>query len=286
MLRAEPELVPEPEPAARTAPVQTMPFIEYPPQYETLNERFSRVKQLRAAGKRAEAIALLEETTLLHPDSERAWLILSKLYPDPLAKIRALEHALEISPQAAETARKLEVLRPMEKDPLKRGSYFQEQGEQDLAIELYRSVIALSHLPAERLEAERRIENIRLRQEADGLRKISPTVTLLRLASGPVLLFTMMVFMQSGLNPLHTPLLALPGFVSVLAGSLVVSACSMQPAHPRWLKLLGVKSTTEEPEIHNGARMLGWALLIAPYTMFFIEASHRLGILQSSMFAR
>jgi hypothetical protein len=147
-------------------------------------------------------------------------------------------------------------------------------------------VIALSHLPAERLEAERRIENIRLRQEADGFQKVSPTVTLLRLACGPVLLFAMMVFMQSGLNPLHTPLLALPGFFSVLAGSLVISATSMRPAHPRWLKLLGVKSTAEEPEIQNGARLLGWALLIAPYTMFFIEAGHRLGVLQSSMLAR
>jgi tetratricopeptide (TPR) repeat protein len=132
MLRARPE--PEPEPAvaavaAAAAPArQTLPFTAYPPQDETLDERFSRVKQLRAAGKRTEAIALVEETAQLYPDSERAWLALSKLSPDPLTKIRALEHALEINPQAAETARRLEMLRPMEKDALKRGSYLQEQG--------------------------------------------------------------------------------------------------------------------------------------------------------------
>jgi hypothetical protein len=95
-----------------------------------------------------------------------------------------------------------------------------------------------------------------------------------------------MVFLQSGLNPLHTPLLSFPGILSVFAGSLLVSATEMRPAHPYWIARFGLPGTGDEPDMRRGLRLLGLAMLLAPYALFLIEAGHRLGLLQASVLSR
>lgn len=248
--------------------------------------RFALAIRLITAEKYQEAVKTLENMIAESPNNERAWLLLCEAQADPLEKILALDRALAINPYNSEAAERREKLRQVEKDPLKRGSYLEAQGEFELATMVYLSVATHSHLPAERLEANRRIEDLQLRQHIDNIQKVNPTVTLLRLTIGPVLLFMLMVFMQSGLNPLHTPLLAFPGIISVSVGSLLISATEMRPAHPRWIKLFGPPGTGEEPEMRSGLRWLGFAMLLAPYTIFLIEASHRLGELQASLIVR
>jgi hypothetical protein len=138
-------------------------------------------------------------------------------------------------------------------------------------------------LATERLEAQRRMESIQLRQEAHHFQPVHPNLTLGRLAAGPVLLFIVAVFMQSGLKPTHLPLPVLPGTLSVIAGSLLVALTEMVPVHPKWIEWFGAPGTSDEPDMRRGLRLLGWALMLAPYIMFFIEAGSRLGTLQSSL---
>jgi hypothetical protein len=58
----------------------------------------------------------------------------------------------------------------------------------------------------------------------------------------------------------------------------------MVPAHPFWIKKFGTPGEGDEPELRRGLRLLGLALLLAPFTIFLIEASLRLGALKASMF--
>ena len=276
----------EPVPPFLPGTLETPPPADQEQSSRPDDPRFTQAIRLITAGNLPEAARILARVVTEEPENERAWLLLSEASADPLGKIRALERALEINPNNTEAAECREKLRPVEKNSLKRGTDLEAQGEFEQAKMVYLSVAAHSRLPAERLEANRRLEDLKERQHIDTFQKVSPTVTLVRLTLGPVLLFMLMVFMQSGLNPLHTPLLAIPGWVSVVAGSLLISVTEMRPAHPRWIQFFGQPGTGEEPEMRSGLRWLGFALLLAPYTMFLIEAGHRLGELQASLIAR
>jgi hypothetical protein len=239
---------------------------------------------LSSAGRRQEAARLVEEILAARPGDERAWQVLSEIHPDPAQKVMALERVLELNPTNQEARQRLESLRHVLQDPFQRGQHLEERGELEQAILVYQALAVHSVSPAERLEAQRRIEDLRLKQEAHLLQPVDSNLNLARLAAGPVLLFLLMVFMQSGLNPLHLPLAALPGIASVLAGSLLVAVTGMRPAPDLWVKRFGQPGAGDEPEMRRGLRLLGWALLLAPYTMFLIEAGYRLGVLQASMF--
>jgi hypothetical protein len=226
---------------------------------------------------------LLNELVELNPQEARAWMLLGELQRDPEFKIRMFEKVAALDPGNKEVAQYIEALRPVLANPLRRGQYLEENGDFEGAAQLYRSIAVHSRLPAERIEAERRIADLHLREEASRMQPINPTLNLVRVTLGPVFLFIIMIFLQSGLNLLHTPLLAFPGLVSVLAGSFMVSLTEMRPMHPRWIERFGVPGTGDEPGVRRDVRLLGMALMLAPFTIFLVEASYRLGELQASM---
>ncbi len=241
-------------------------------------------QHLANAGRLIEAVRQIEEILAANPQDERAWQALSEIHPDPAQKIKALERVLDLNPHNPEAQRRLEMLRHVQQDPLRHGMHLEERGEDAQAILVYQALAAHSSSPIERLEAQNRIERIHLKREAQDLQAIHPNLNIARLSLGPVLLFLLMLFMQSGLNPLHLPLVVLPGIASVAVGSLLVVVTGMRPAPEIWVKHFGPPGTGDEPEMRKGLRLLGLALLLAPYTLFLIEAGHRLGVLQASMF--
>ncbi len=230
-----------------------------------------------------ETVEQLQERLKATPQDASAWLRLSELQQDTEEKFLSLQKVHALDPGNEEASHRLEALRPKLPDPLHTGLLLEEDGKFDEAILLYRTIVGLSRKPTERLEANRRIGSLQLRQEADRVQPVSPTLNLLRVTFGPVLLFALMVFIQSGLNPLRTPLLAIPGIICVTAGSLLVSVTGMRPMHPKWIALYGTPGTGDEPQKREEMRWLGWLLMLAPFTIFLLEAGFRLGVLQSAM---
>lgn len=273
------------------------------------DERLKFAIELAQSGRRTEAEKMFRVVLRDDPANLAAWVWYSDIAANLPERMYALEQAVALCPENSIFKERLETLRrelpiqesnqvpayterktgpPSESMPflLQRGKILEDRGKFEAAIEIYNNVITYSRSPAERVEATRRIEDIRTRQEADKIQRVHPTLNLLRLATGPVLLMIIMVFVQSGLNPLHTPLLSLLGIASVAAGSLMVSITEMRPVHPAWVKLFGKPGAGEEPEMRKGVRLLGWALLLAPYTMFLMDAGQRLVTLQSSMLGK
>lgn len=242
-------------------------------------------RRLSGAGRRAEAVQLLEEILKKYPHAESAWEALSEIHPNPARKAEALEQTLTLNPHNRDAQQRLDLLRHVQQDPLRRGQHLEERGEFEQAILVYKTLAAHSASPAERLEAQNRIERLLLQREAESLQPVHPNLNLVRLALGPVLLFLLMLLMQSGLNPLHLPLAAIPGVASVALGGLLVAVTGMRPAPAIWVEYIGSPGTGDEPEMRRGLRLLGLALLLAPYTLFMIEAGHRLGVLQAAMFS-
>lgn len=261
------------------------------------------------SGKLAVAEKLLRKVLDDDPGNLAAWVWYSDVTTNLPERIRALERAIALRPDDPLLQGRIEALRremppkepqqvpayterktgpPTESMPflLQQGKVLEDRGEFEAAVETYISVKTHSRSPAERVEATRRIEDIHTRLEADKIQRVHPTLNLLRLTTGPVLLFIIMVLMQSGLNPLHTPVLSMLGILSVAAGSLMISVTEMRPVHPRWVAMFGEPGAGDEAEMRKGVRLLGWALLLAPYTMFLIDAGQRLGVLQASVLGK
>ncbi len=233
-----------------------------------------------------ETVEQLQERLKANPQNTGDWMRLSELQQDTEEKFFSLQKVHALDPNNEEASRRIEALRPNLPDPLHTGRLLEEDGKFDEALLLYRTIVLLSRKPTERLVANRRIDSIRLHQEANQVQPVSPTLNLLRVMFGPVLLFALMVFIQSGLNPLRTPLLAIPGIICVMAGSLLVSVTGMRPMHPQWIALCGTPGTGDEPQKREEMRWLGWLLMLAPFTIFLIEAGFRLGVLQSAMMGK
>lgn len=249
----------------------------------TVLENFERARWLAGDGEKTQAIHLFRAITSKHPGFAPAWIELAHLEPALPERIRAAESALAVDPANSEIKALLDRLREEQKHPFRYGQLLEEQGQFEQAVELYRSVIIHSRLANDRIKAQRRVENIQLRLEAHQAQPVHPNLNLLRLTIGPILLFLMMLFMQSGLKFTHIPFVAFAGIFSVAAGGFLVAVTEMVPAHPAWVKLFGQPGSSDEPETRRGLRMLGWALQFAPYTIFLLEASQRLGELQAAM---
>lgn len=234
-------------------------------------------------GQKEEAVFLLRELSRKNPEVSRIWLELARLESAMPARISAAEQALATSPDSSEAQKILKRLREKQENPFIEGDYLEAQGEFEQALDLYTSVAALSRLPTERIEARRRIDLIQIRQDSHKAQMVHPNLNLWRLTLGPLLLFLLMVLMQSGLKLNHIPILAVPGIISITLGSMLVAITEMIPAHPAWVKWFGRPGAGDEPEMRRWLRLLGWAMLLAPYTIFFLEAGRRLGELQASM---
>jgi tetratricopeptide (TPR) repeat protein len=254
-------------------------------QRDRISLLYRQSLMLEVAGKHAGAARLLRQILEINPRELRAWIKLSEIDPDPAERTRALEKVLALDPLNEDALVRRQQLLQLQSDPLKRGRLLESRGEFEQAVEIYRSVTIHSRSAADRVEAACRIEDIRLRQESHNIQPVNPHLDLWRMTLGPVILFAIMVFMQSGMKMFHIPLLAWPGLASVFAGSLLVSVTAMRPAPPKWIELFGRPGSGDEPEWRRGLCLLGWALLLAPYTMFLIEAGYRLGVLQASMLA-
>lgn len=246
-------------------------------------DKCQQADRLAILGRHQEAIQILQDLEKQNLANERVWLTWSELESNLSEKTRLLNKVLEANPNHEEARERLDHLRMMMGNPLQVGQHLEENGSFDQAIDLYKAVVTHSRSAADRIEANRRISNIEMLQHANQAKAVHPNLNLLRLTAGPVLLFMILVFIQSGLNLLNLPLLALPGLLSTVAGSLIISATEMRPMHPQWIAWFGAPGTGNEPKRRREAKILGWGLIIIPYALVLISAGVRFGIFQASM---
>lgn len=269
--------------AMREAHLRAFPHLRSTIEDPGYSEALAQAQKLTEEGLFEDAIAMYKMMVRRFPGREQPWLALARLEPGIDERAAAIKKVLELNPTSESAQEMLDQLQKEQKNPFLRGQSFEEQGEFDLAAEAYLRIVTLSRQPTERIEAQRRIDAIRLRKEARHIQPVHPNLNLWRMSVGPVLLFSVLLFMQSGLKVNHIPLIALPGIFGVFAGSLLVAFTEMVPVHPKWVAWFGRPGTGDEPEMRRGLRLLGWVLMLAPFTIFAIEAGHRLSVLQSSL---
>jgi tetratricopeptide (TPR) repeat protein len=266
--------------------------------------------QAAKAGRRAEAQQLLLQLVEVDPHQEMAWLWLSELVEEPQDKIIALENALTLNyrPAVAERLAKLkEQITPRpsplefdsepllvepepepdedvwqyappkpEEDPLLvQARVYDEAGDLKRAIKAYRKAKRKAKSAVDRHRAERLLADTEKRYRLSRIKETSSRTRLIRLSTGPVLVYGLLLFIHGGFSLLRlNPLLCIGG-LPLLLGSLLLVGMTQFPGHPFWQELLGENGLRKRP-----SRLLlhavGLLLLVLPFLLIYLDAQQRL----------
>ncbi|MBN1145789.1 MAG: hypothetical protein JXA78_00930 [Anaerolineales bacterium] len=223
-------------------------------------------------GNKPRALELLLRYVSVDERNESAWYLLSKLAPSQEDRIIALENVLTLNPRHSQAQARLEQLHNHETQPLAAGIRYEQRGDLENAINQYIQASMQASSLADRLEARRRLELAQLRVRAPDYKPISPQATLLRLSSGPLLMFGILLFLHGGMRPL--PIL-LPWFLGsgcILLGSLLVEVTSTMPLLSYWYSWWQAHGLGHEGIARLALWFLGLALLLIPYSLLFVHA--------------
>ena len=208
----------------------------------TSADLLTEAMQAAKIGRRHQARKILYELVETDPANETAWFRLSQLVDNVEEQIIALENTLHLNPNHKLARTRLTHLEVGYEDYLALGRAYEEKGQMQKAVKAYNLAERRSPMATDRYIAEKRRRIIE--KQVKRLRKvriIDPTMQLVRLAIGPLLLFGLFMILQSGLNAQYLSLLTCPGGLAVFLGGMLVATATTHPYHPLWQQWLGVK---------------------------------------------
>lgn len=249
---------------------------------QSQRDLYAEARAAVKGGRRQEGRDLLRQLVAREPDHERAWLALSRLVDGIEEQMIALENVLRLNPNNDQAQIRLTQLQLTHDDHLALGRAYEERGQLEKAITAYRLAEKQSPSAADRVIAgKRRQAAEQLRKQGQPVQVTHPTTTLLRLAAGPVVMYGLLLFIHSGLNPLRTsPILCLGG-LGVALGSLLIAGVHNTPHHALWKNVLGADGLRDAPT-RLLLSVLGLLFLAIPFAIILINAVNRLAHYQTT----
>ena len=164
-------------------------------------------------------------------DHKDAWLLFADLSVSINDKVRAYEAVVQIDPSSAFARGELKRYKYFQRNPLDLAAHYEEEGEMDKALDLYR-VLAAEAGNSDDFERIHK-EIIRLEDaKIEKVRHVRPGITILRLSVGLPLLYVLEMLLQEGLNPIRHPAPDLwIGIPIVAFGSFLLAVASVRARH-------------------------------------------------------
>ena len=233
-------------------------------------QRLEQAIEAKGKGQGMMAYHMLRQLVQEDDRNEQAWLLLSELSPDTDGEITALQNLLTLNPSHSEARLRLEKLQRFRNDPLALGKLYEEWGEAEKARDIYVNLAFSANSAVERREAERRLRNTEMREQAPGFRLVSPRVTLARLMIGPILLYAALALIHGGLNPLKILPVFWLGGISVVLGSFLIVIASVRDTRIIWHQIW-LKSGDKNPAPQEGLKALGVLLWLLPSMLIIVD---------------
>jgi hypothetical protein len=249
---------------------------------QTIEEKFKQGETAVKVGLRVEAMRLLQEVVQAEPHHEQAWLLLSQIVTAVEDKIVALEFAQRANPRNDQTTHQLAQLRQNHGSDLAVGAAYAAQGEVQKALDAY--AFAAGHAPvaADRLIAQKKLEELRQQTGQKEIKVTSPTMTLLRFMVGPPLIYTILSLIQSGLSLNQLPPRFLWELLAVWFGTVLFIAANQKP-HTGEETLFG-PDILEDARLRNLLTLLGLVLVLVPFLFFLWGGAGRLLLWKTAVF--
>lgn len=246
-------------------------------------------------GRPHQAHQLLRQLVTENPHHEKAWLGLSQVAVTNEEKFVALEAAVALNPAHEKAAARLKQLSLAQDDHLALGKVYEALGQPAKAIKAFQYAakqspssadrhIARQHLNDLLAIAETQKQGIVAEKERRPLTITHDTTTLLRLAAGPVIVYFLLVFIHSGLNPLHLPFFFYLNGLLVIFGSLLVTGIANTPNHPIWQKVIG-PAGLHSNFTRFAITLFGLMLIILPFGIVLIVSVNQLLVYQQTLSA-
>lgn len=250
-------------------------------QDEAAQDKFQQAETAVKIGLRQEALRLFQEIVRDNAQNEAAWLHISRLVTDVEDKIIALERVVEINPRNDHAQAHLTQLRQNHSDDLAIAIAYETQGNLKKAIDAYTFAAGHAPIAADRLVAQKRLEDARLKLGQQPIRPTSSTFNLLRFMIGPPLIYGLLVFIQSGLSPAYLSRTFLWELLAVWFGTVLFIAANQS--------IEGEGETLFSEDLLGDWRFrmvvtgLGVLLIALPFLFFFLTAFSSFDVTQTAV---
>ncbi|MCB8981735.1 MAG: hypothetical protein H6657_30380 [Ardenticatenaceae bacterium] len=207
-----------------------------------------------------------------YANHEAGWWLMVKYADTQSNQLIALDHVLRLNRQHPEAPMVLDQITPTVKDSLALGRIY-ERLEQWEKSEYYYKRALVSSSNADRLLAKKHLTHVSEQVRLGNIKYTSPAATVVRLAAGPMLLYTLLVLVQSGLKPLQvSPVLCTGNFVFIV-GLLLWGGLTYYPEHP-WLERW--RGTAVSASKNISLRLIAIACVALPILLLLLLAISRL----------
>ena len=246
-----------------------------------LDEQVQQVRWYVEDGKREDALLLLQTILREANGHKEAWNLFADLSVNINDKVRAYEAILQADPSDSSAREALRRYRYFQRNPFDLGAHYEDEGELDRALDLYRALAADA---GDSPEFERIYKNIVRLEDAkyENLRYVKPAITVLRLSAGLPLLYVLEVFIQVGLNPFRHPAPVLwLGIPLVTLGSILLTVAGLRLRHVIWTRWFGRQDDKGESAMRVLVAATGWMLVLAPHLLLAWDSYLRMQIFQT-----
>ena len=184
----------------------------------TEETKFEEISQLLAAGNVTAGRQQLAAFLRRYTNHEAGWWLMVQHADTQSNLLKGLGHLLRINSQHPDVPAILEKIKPTNEEFLQMGRLYERLEQWETAVRYYKRALK-SPSNADRLLAKKHLPHVESQVRLANIKVTSPTATVLRLAIGPTLLYTMLVLVQSGLNPLQVSPSALHGQPALFGGT-------------------------------------------------------------------
>jgi tetratricopeptide (TPR) repeat protein len=251
---------------------ETTPPIHVPESTDSLE----RVRDLAAAGELELALERLEALLRRTTDHRSAWELMARLSPDIDDQVRAYEVLAQKNPTDSQVVGKLKQLKYFQSNPLELAAFYEENGQLDQALEIYRAQAAQTENSSEFDRIYRKIEGLE-HARFEGIRYVQPGFQMLRLSLGIPLFYAALVLIQLGMNPLRNEATGFwLGFPAVVLGSLILALAAVPAQQQSWRRIFGGGTGKGDRAARLAASLIGWTIILLPHLFLVTEAIQRL----------
>jgi tetratricopeptide (TPR) repeat protein len=239
--------------------------------FTTEETLFAEINQLFAAGKIVKGRQQLADFLRRYSNHEAGWWLMVQHADSQTNLLIGLGHLLRLNAAHPEVPKMLGSIKPTNEEYLQMGRLYERLERWETAVTYYKRALK-SPSNADRLLAQKQLPHVEEQVRLANIKFTSPTVTVLRLAIGPTILYAMLILVQAGLKPTQaSPLLCL-GNVAFLAGMLLFSGLSHAPEHP-WLQQLRETAVFQNKTL---LRLVSLLLILLPIMLLLLLAISRL----------
>ncbi len=238
-------------------------------------EQARAVREGTELNKQEVSLDMIRNLTRKKYVSPDAWRLLAERTPDMSEQIHALEKLLELAPDDAKALSELRHLKHLKENPLDLAALYEEQGNINGAIRMYSLAAQNPNLKKQWNKIYWKIvglENLELEKIAH----ISPAVSITRLTFGPLLLYSVLLLIQVGINPIAYPEFGLwLGLPVVGVGGFMIALASVQSHNRIWSVLFKSPGASATTTSRFAMAVIGWVLVLFSYAFLFLSAVFR-----------